>query len=90
MFETLGQIEGALAVVQKTLDALTARGDNEAAYELARVQFTSSIRDSWPGNLGNLIGVLERMNANDALRLTDDERADLSQALDTFRDVVNR
>ncbi|MBI5534251.1 MAG: hypothetical protein HY898_16120 [Deltaproteobacteria bacterium] len=89
MLERLGEIEVALEIVQKTLDALTARGDDEAAFELARAQYAASIRDSWPGNLGKLVGVLERMLANDLLKLTDDERENLRKAQDTFRKTVN-
>lgn len=87
MFESLARIEAALATVQKTIDALSSRGDDEAAFELARQQFTTSIRDSWPANLGKLVGALERVASDDALHLQPDERAQLREAIEIFRAV---
>lgn len=87
MFETLARIETALATVQKTIDALSARGNAEEAFDLARLQFTTSIRDSWPGNLGKLVGALERILADEKVQLQDQERADLREAIEIFRTV---
>lgn len=87
MFESLARIETALATVQKTIDALSSRGDDEAAFELARLQFTTSIRDSWPGNLGKLVVSLERIASDDKLHLQEDERAQLVEAIEIFRSV---
>ena len=85
MLESLARIEAALATVQKTIDALSSRGDDEAAFELARLQFTTSIRDSWPGNLGKLVGSLERIASDDKLHLAQEERVQLREAIEIFR-----
>jgi hypothetical protein len=90
MFEVLGEIEAALAIVQKTLDKLSERGDHEAAYELARAQFTASLRASWPGNLGGLVSALKSIAADSSLHLDAEERAEVSKALATFRTVTEQ
>jgi len=90
MLESLAAIESALATVQKLLDALNSRGDNEAAYELARAQFQASIRSSWPGNLGGLTKVLQATASNAALKLSEAEREQALQAAAVLRDAVNR
>ncbi len=87
MLESLARIEAALATVQKTIDALSSRGDAEAAFELARMQFTTSIRDSWPANLGSLAASLEKIAADDALHLQPEERAELREATEIFRSL---
>jgi transcriptional regulator of acetoin/glycerol metabolism len=84
---SLPEIEAALATVQSTLDQLTQRGHDEAAFELARAQYSASIRSSWPGNLSSLVGVLEKILANGTLKLTEEERARLARAADAFRRV---
>jgi hypothetical protein len=85
MVEALGQIERALAVVQKTLDALVSRGNEEAAYELARAQFAASMRASWPANLLPMVAAMQVVADNTALKLDDAERAALREAMETFR-----
>jgi len=90
MFESLARIEAALAIVQKTIDALSSRGDDEAAFDLARLQFTTSIRDSWPANLGKLVGSLERIASDDKLHLQPEERAQLREAVEIFRSVSDQ
>jgi hypothetical protein len=84
---SLSEIEAALATVQSTLDRLTQEGHDEAAFELARAQYAASIRSSWPGNLSSLVGAIEKILGNGALKLTEDERARLSRAADAFRRV---
>ncbi len=84
---TFADIEAALATVQKTLDRLTAAGHDETAFDLARAQFGASMRSSWPGNLSTLCGSLEAVALNTALRLTDDDRADLTRAIEILRQV---
>jgi hypothetical protein len=90
MSDTLAEIEAALATVQRILDALTSRGDDEAAFDLARAQYSSSLRTSWPGSLSSLIRPLQTVADNKALKLTDEERADLGKAIDSLRRATNQ
>lgn len=85
MSDTLAEIEAALGTVQRILDALTSRGDDQAAFDLARAQYSSSLRTSWPGGLSGLIRPLEAVAANQSLKLTEDERNDLAKAIDGLR-----
>ncbi len=85
MSDTLAEIEAALGTVQRILDALTSRGDDQAAFDLARAQYSSSLRTSWPGSLSGLIRPLEAVRANPSLKLTEDERNDLAKAIDGLR-----
>jgi hypothetical protein len=80
-------IEAALATVQTTLDKLTARGCNEAAFDLARAQYAASIRSSWPANLGSVASALAKLADDAAVDLTADERAALRGAAETFQGV---
>jgi hypothetical protein len=81
---SFGEIEKALAAVQATLDRLTARGDDETAFELARVQFAASMRSSWPANLSTLVGALQRVAEDASLKLDEAERGELRGAIDTL------
>jgi hypothetical protein len=90
MLESLAAIEAALAIVQKTLDTLSERGDHEAAYELARAQFTASLRASWPGNLSGLVKSLGGIAADASLHLNDDERAEVRKALEAFKGLLEQ
>jgi hypothetical protein len=90
MSDTLADIEAALTTVQRVLDALTSRGDNEAAFDLARAQYAASLRTSWPSNLSSLIQPLEIVAANQALKLTDEERNDLGKAVASLRRACNQ
>jgi len=85
MSDTLVEVEEALATVKRVLDALTTRGDHEAAFDLAKAQYSASIRTSWPGNLASLIRPLEDVGANEALKLTPDERRDVTRAVEILR-----
>src|SRR6266581_9047484 len=73
MSDTLAEVEGALAVVQRVHDALTTRGNDQAAFDLAKAQYSASIRTSWPGNLSSLIRPLEAVGDNEELKLTPEE-----------------
>jgi len=90
MSETLAEVEAALAIVQRTLEALTARGDDQAAFDLAKAQYSASIRTSWPSNLSSLIRPLEAVGANQALKLTNEERSDVAHAVDVLRRTSNQ
>jgi hypothetical protein len=85
MSDTLAEVERALATVQRVLDVLTTRGDNQAAFDLAKAQFSASIRTSWPGNLSQLIRPLESVVTDDALNLTPEERNDVRKAVEVLR-----
>jgi hypothetical protein len=83
-------VEGALATVQRVLDALTARagrGQHEAAYEIARAQFAASVRASWPANLSAVAQAIERALADAAVAIPDEERDALRRAADVLRAV---
>jgi hypothetical protein len=90
MSETLAEVEQALATVQRVLDALTMRGDNEAAFDLAKAQYSASIRTSWPSNLSSLIEPLEAVGANATLKLTAEERTDVGDAVAILKRACNQ
>jgi len=80
-------IDLALATVQRALDRLTAGGQHEAAFEIARAQFAASVRASWPANLAALSSALDRALAEGAACLSDGEREELRRAADVLRAV---
>jgi hypothetical protein len=80
-------VEGALATVQRVLDALTARGQHDAAYEIARAQFAASVRASWPANLSGVAQAIERALGDPAVAIPDEERDALRRAADVLRAV---
>ena len=88
MNDTLARIEAALAAVQRTLDALTARGCTEAAFEIARLQFASSIRASWPGNLLPLADALEGLRTREGVTLSADELREATEAAASLRSFI--
>jgi hypothetical protein len=90
MQTTLAAIEKALAIVQQTLDILTSRRDDEAAFDVARAQFSASIRDSWPNNLSSLITALEKVHQNPESKLDDEERARVAEAISLLRGALNQ
>lgn len=90
MDSILAEIESALATVQRTLDALTARGQHEAAFDIARAQYVASIRASWPQNLGALVTALEAVESDTKVQLSDDERENVRRAVRTFRKAVGQ
>ena len=81
---SFGEIETALAAVKATLDRLTSRGHDEAAFDLARAQFATSMRSSWPANLSTLVGALQRVVDDASLKLDDAERGELRGAVATL------
>jgi hypothetical protein len=87
MNETLAAVEAAMATVQRTIDALNSRGNEAAAFDLAKVQFAASMRASWPGNMSKVIAELERVRGDAALKLNDGERSDLAAAIETLRRI---
>lgn len=87
MNETIAAVEAAMATVQRTIDALNSRGNEAAAFDLAKVQYAASMRASWPGNLGKVVSVLERVRDDATLKLDDAERRDLAAAIETLRRV---
>jgi len=87
--DTLAEIQAALAVVDRTLDALTSRGDDTAAFELSKAHFNARVRTSWPASLAPLVTGLERVRTDGGLKLTDTERADLSVAITVFRRTID-
>lgn len=90
MQSTLAAIEKALAIVQQTLDLLTSRGADELAFEVARAQYSASIRDSWPTNLGALIKALERVHKSPDNKLDEQENARVGEAVLLLRDALNQ
>ena len=84
----LAAIEAAIATVQRILDALTSRGHEQEAFEVARAQFSASIRDSWPGNAAKLVKTLDEVREAPNLDLSEEERADLAHAISVFRQAI--
>lgn len=80
-------VEGALATVQRVLDALTARGQHEAAFEIARAQFSASVRASWPANLAAVAQAIERALGDASVAIPDEERESLRHAAQVLRAV---
>jgi hypothetical protein len=87
MGDDASAIDGALAAVRRTLDGLTARGLIEPAFEIARAQFTASIRASWPANLTQVATAIDLALSNTELALLDEEREELRRAAQTLRAV---
>jgi streptomycin 6-kinase len=86
--DTIARIEAALAAVQRTLDALSARGNDDAAFEIAKLQFSSSIRASWPGNLLPLADALEKLPKRAGIKLSEDEMNDAVHAASELRKLI--
>jgi transcriptional regulator of acetoin/glycerol metabolism len=77
----------ALQKVQALLDRLTARGQHEAAFEIARAQFAASMRASWPANLSGLAAAIEKAVADGGTALSDEEREELRAAAQVLKSV---
>jgi hypothetical protein len=90
MSDTFAEIQRCLAIVQRIIDALNDRGDNQAAFDLAKAQYSASIRTSWPANLAGLASLLEKLSADAALKLSPEERQAAKNAGATLRDSFNR
>ena len=82
-------IDRALEVVHRTLDKLIARGQDAAAFEIAKAEFRASVRASWPGNLGQLATALAEVEKDAASKLDENERAELRSALEVLRNVAH-
>jgi hypothetical protein len=80
----ISEVEAALAAVQRTLDTLTARGCDREAFNLARAQYTASIRNSFPANLGAVAATLTKLAEDATIDLSPEERADLVRAAAAF------
>jgi hypothetical protein len=80
-------IEWALATIQRSLDRLTASGHTSAAFDIARAQFTASIRASWPSNLPAVAAAVDRALADGGLSLPEGECEQLRRAADVLRQV---
>jgi hypothetical protein len=87
---TVAEIEEALATVKHVLDALTTRGNDEAAFDLAKAQYSASVRTSWPSNLSSLIRPLVAVGSNASMKLTDEERAAVRQAIAILKRACNQ
>ena len=81
------EVSKALSVVQSLLDRLTARGQHAAAFEIARAQFSASVRASWPSNLSAVAAAIDKAIADGGAALTDTERDELRRAADVLRRV---
>lgn len=77
----------ALSRVQALLDRLTARGQHAAAFEIARAQFSASVRASWPANLTAVAAAIDKALADAGGALTDDEKQELRAAADLLKNV---
>jgi streptomycin 6-kinase len=84
VFDAINEVEAALATVQRTLDALTERGHHEQAFSIAKLQFSASMRASWPGNLVPLAAKMDSLATDTTVTLSDDERADIARAAKVF------
>jgi hypothetical protein len=80
-------VSRALQKVQALLDRLTARGQHQAAFEIARAQFSASMRASWPANLSGLAAAIEKAIADEGSALTDEEREELRGAAAVLKTV---
>ncbi len=80
-------VDAALAIVQRVLDGLTARGQHEVAFDIARAQFSASVRASWPGNLSAVASAIDRALADAGDRIPEPEREELRRAAAVLRSV---
>lgn len=83
----VSEVSRALSVVQGLLDRLTARGQHAAAFEIARAQFSASVRASWPANLSAVAAAIEKAVAEGGAALTPAEIEELRGAADVLRRV---
>jgi transcriptional regulator of acetoin/glycerol metabolism len=81
------EVTAALQKVQQLLDRLTARGQHDAAFEIARAQFSASMRASWPANLSGLAAAIEKAVADGGTALSDQEREELRAAAAVLKSV---
>jgi transcriptional regulator of acetoin/glycerol metabolism len=82
-------LDEALSTVQRMLDRLTQRGQHDAAFEIARAQFSASLRASWPGNLASIAKAIDAAIADGKLDLDEHEKAELQRAAEVLRSVTH-
>lgn len=80
-------VSQAMQTVQTLLDRLTARGQHQAAFDIARAQFSASMRASWPANLSGLAAAIEKAIGDEGAALTDAEREELKGAVAVLKSV---
>jgi hypothetical protein len=80
-------VDAALATLQRVLDDLTAQGQHEAAFQIARAQFAASVRASWPGNLSAIATAIDRALDDPSVAIPAGDRDDLRRAADVLRTV---
>jgi len=80
-------VDAALATLQRVLDDLTARGQHDAAFQIARAQFSASVRASWPGNLAAVASAIDRALDDPAVAIPAQDRDELRRAADVLRAV---
>jgi hypothetical protein len=80
-------VEAALATLQRVLDDLTARGQHEAAFQLARAQFSASVRASWPANLSAVAHAIDHALGDPTVAIPAEDREELRRAADVLRSV---
>jgi hypothetical protein len=90
MTDPIARIEVCLTTVQRILDALSARADHEAAFEVAKAQYAASVRASWPAGLASLADVLVKVADDPARSLLSEERDAVHAAVITLRDICNQ
>lgn len=89
MSDLLADIQTSLATVERTLDALTSRGHDVAAFELSKAHFGARVRASWPASLAPLVSALRRVHADEGLGFSAEERAAIASAIATLDGVIN-
>jgi hypothetical protein len=80
-------VSQALGRVQALLDKLTASGRHATAFEIARAQFSASMRASWPSNLVAIASAIDKAIETAGDAITDDERRELESAAASLRSV---
>jgi len=89
MSDLLAEITEALTAVERTLDALTSRGHDQAAFDLSKAHFGARVRASWPASLAPLVIALERVRDDETLKLSPEERATVASAAKTLQRVID-
>ena len=78
-------VDEALVTVQRALDRLTALGHHAAAFDIARAQFSASVRASWPANLSGVAEAIDAVLADADIALSAEDRAELCRAVEVLR-----
>jgi hypothetical protein len=80
-------VEAALATVRRVLDGLTASGQHRPAFDIARAQFSASVRASWPSNLSAVAHAIDRALADTGVTIPQQDRQALEEAATVLRSV---